>query len=139
MKRIRAFAAAVVLAAAATGLMISSAPAAAAAPAAAVAHASHLAPGTSAIPLTQCPIVPHRFTTYRKGCVAIKGHLCTPGNQGNLTPPPLYVSNGCSYRGYLYPGKGEQGTGLCISPHSASKGLQRFYLSFRITLNKSPC
>ena len=45
MKRIRAFAAAVVLAAAVTGLLVSYAPAAAAAPAVATAHASHLPRG----------------------------------------------------------------------------------------------
>lgn len=113
--------------------------AASAAPAATAAHASRPAAGISIVPLAQCPIVPHRFVTYRKGCVKIKGHLCTPGNQGNLTPP-LYASNGCAYRVWLYPEKGEKGQPtLCVSPHTATGKFKRFWLSFRVTLNKKAC
>lgn len=111
-----------------------------ASPAAAASHAGHAAARISLAPLVQCPIVPHRFVMYRKGCQKIgRGRLCTPGFHGDITPPG-WASNGCAFRVWLYPEKGEKGSpALCLRPHSATGHFKRFWLSYRVVASTKSC
>lgn len=86
-----------------------------------------------------CPMVKSRFRIYNSSCGLIRAYLCFHGNHGNFAKAPKYASNGCGTRVWIYPGKGEQGDGLCISRRSFTNSLKKEYLSFKVVSNPSSC
>lgn len=115
------------------------APAAVQAPVTA-AHAVTPADAESPALTPQCNIIVHRLTNYSPVCgSALQKLLCFVGNQGNFLAPPIYVANGCIYRVWLYYGKNETGTPLCISPRSSTRELVFGWSSYRIVSNQNPC
>jgi hypothetical protein len=133
VKRVQAIAAAVFLATVGATGLVAVPPAAASVTVA--AQASH-----PAIPAIQCHIVPHRFVTYASRCRSPHGYLCIPNNTRNLNTSPVYVSNGCIYRVWLYLKRNKGGAyPLCVSPRTATSGLARRYQSFWVSQNTNPC
>jgi hypothetical protein len=97
-------------------------------------------PSSSESPANKtCPMVKSRFRIYNKSCGLIRAYLCFHGNHGNFAKAPRYASNGCGTRVWIYPGKGEQGDGLCISRRSFTNSLKKEYLSFKVVSNPSSC
>lgn len=87
-----------------------------------------------------CPMVKSRFRVYNKNCGLIgQAHLCFTGNHGNFSSAPRYASNGCGSRVWIYPGKDEEGPGLCLSRRTFTGYLKKEYLSFRVVRNKGSC
>lgn len=101
-------------------------------------------PGTAAnagvAVLKQCPIEPHRFRIYNARCQKIRGYTCFIGNHGDFRKVPVFASNGCEFRVWIYPARGEQGKPICINPKKgATHGLKRDYFSFRVSNNTADC
>jgi hypothetical protein len=97
-------------------------------------------PSSSESPASKtCPMVKSRFRIYNKSCGLIRAYLCFHGNHGNFAKAPAYASNGCGTRVWIYPGKDEQGDGLCISRRSFTNSLKKEYLSFKVVSNPSSC
>lgn len=106
---------------------------------AASAHTIHAATAVATQGNKTCPVEVGVFRTYDKQCHLLDHRDCNPGNEGSLKEVPKYASNGCGRRVWLYPARGEQGIGLCLTKRTATNLLTRNYESFRVVTNSDPC
>lgn len=90
-------------------------------------------------PDTGCPIRQGNFTVYSNSCSSYQDYGCIRGDQGNMVYPATYVSNGCSWRVWIYTGADKTGTALCITKLTQTGVLQRDYVWFWISSNGSTC
>jgi len=89
--------------------------------------------------VTNCPVVPGSFSIYNSNCSGRHNYGCSSGNQNTLAYPPLYVSNGCPYRVWIYQGPGKTGYSLCITNGTPTNRLGRVYDYFWVSSNHNAC
>jgi hypothetical protein len=89
--------------------------------------------------VTDCPVVPGNFSIYNSNCSGRHNYGCSSGNQNTLAYPPLYVSNGCPYRVWIYQGPGKTGYSLCITNGTKTNRLGRVYDYFWVSSNHNAC
>jgi hypothetical protein len=64
---------------------------------------------------------------------------CNYGDQGNMAYAPLYVTNGCAVRVWIYQGGGRHGYSLCISNGIKTGRLGRIYTYYWVSNNITDC
>jgi hypothetical protein len=128
---------------------IGSASAAVTHPAAAVAHTAVTGPAAApARPASPDAITPDSGTCPKTtGEVIFYGSDCSEEGQWacsdtgviNIGSIPLYASNGCEVRVWLYEGPGKDGYNLCLTGPTQTGRLSRTYENFWISTNYAAC
>jgi hypothetical protein len=106
-------------------------------PAASSAAGGHNSSATAA---GTCPRPSGWFVEYYTNCSQATGWSCQDiGVLIGLDYAPLYVSDGCSVRVWVYQGPGRSGYNLCITDGTSTGRLSRTYTYFWISSNRTPC
>ena len=84
-----------------------------------------------------CPVENGFFSTWDSTCAGTLWS-CAHGTSSSLFPP-MFASNGCGTRVWLYQNSNRTGYTLCITKGTATGHLNRTYRAFWVSSNTANC